>query len=213
MTPIKFKKVKPGEPVTAEWANALYDAVVARTPLPGVDVGIRQAKGGWVPWLKRRTGAGGAGGGGCAALAPSLAEVESVWKLSIAPGYLNNLMPEMGGVPLDADPAPTITISSTGGVYLQVQWQPNSTSDGIDYIPSGGVVIDADIVFASTPPTDTPPEVDAGTGAPTVNGVANFILATIVAKDGGGYRFSTTRPGHRFAVICGEECQVSWNGC
>jgi hypothetical protein len=211
MNPINLKKVKPGDPVTAKWANALYEKVMSCTPRSGPDIGIRAVKGGWVPWLKRRTKSGG-GGGSCAALAISLAEVDGTWKATVAPGYVNNLMPEIASNPIDDDPAPTLTVSAAGGVYLQVQWEPGSSYNGIDWIPSGGTVNDADIIFSASVPSDTDPEVDIATGAPTTNGVYNFQLASVVATDD-GFALSTTRPGHRFATICGEECRVSWNGC
>ena len=45
--------------------------------------------------------------------------------VSFRPAFINNDVPEIGGTPINDDPAPTLEITTTGTVYLEIDVDAN----------------------------------------------------------------------------------------
>jgi hypothetical protein len=207
------KKVMPGDVLTAASENELRAYVKSLQITKVVGGRYRRTADGTTIVIGRGRKSRG-GGGECSALYADLAQDEGGWFITVRPGYVNNFVPEIGGNEITDVPAPELTVSAAGDVYVKITWEPGSAFNGTDYIPSGGTITDVDIIYNTSTPTDTEPEVNTTTGVATVDGVYHFIIAT-VTYDGvaDSYSVAARRAGHRFATICGEECRVSWNGC
>lgn len=91
------------------------------------------------------------------------ASTEGVKKVRVVFGFLNNIIPTIGGIPLDADPAPTIAIASDCSVYLKTTWT--------GYEPK--LLDSAEIVALTTQPVD-----DISTGYKRLSDVR-------ISQDGG----------------------------
>lgn len=88
-------------------------------------------------------------------------------------GVVDKTLYTSGGDPLDDDPAPLFTATSSWKkVWVKIQVVPTSTAtDGVYYITGGTRTGEFEIVFQATEPTGQFPTINSGTGAVVQNGI------------------------------------------
>lgn len=62
------------------------------------------------------------------AIKPFTCSISTGYKVSVAPGLFSGIRPKIGSAHLDDSPAPTLTISNTGDVFIMLQINATLTS-------------------------------------------------------------------------------------
>jgi len=104
-------------------------------------------------------------------------------KVSIRPGFVNSIVPTIGGAPITNTPAPqlTVTNNATNYIILQGTYAPSTFSLGASFVALGSFGTLSAVTFtvsATLPTGETYPTV-SGTSA--TNGTFKAVFATVVA--------------------------------
>lgn len=107
-------KKRPGNPVLASDWNTLVDALAARTPHPSEGLELCFTPGGFIYRVRR----------GAAASVPVLPLVlvgAEDNRVMVTPGYVNASVPTLDDTALDANPRPTLAVTSTIAVWIRLE--------------------------------------------------------------------------------------------
>ena len=202
------KKVRPGDPITAQSYNDLLDVVASLGIAPGTGYRIKRTPGGQVLTIKPGKGGGSVVAGGCTALKPTLALESAVWKLRISAGFSGDVVPDFAGGNLADVTPPAGTVSGATKLWLVAEWEPGIDDDGAGtyWITSGGSLVAADFELAGTRPSETVAAVSE-TGTVT-NGTYVFQWAEISSDGAGGYVISANRCGNHQFTFCPDSLKL-----
>ena len=103
--------------LTARNLNAMVAAIRRNRITPGPNQLLSQDGGGTQVWDRRRR-ASGVGAVSAPRTLLCSRPTGATDKVVVSVGMIRNIMPTIGGVPLDASTAPQLTITTTGYVYL-----------------------------------------------------------------------------------------------
>ena len=125
-----------------------------------------------------------AGGGAipCTALLPSMAANV----LSISPGFVQPDDPLFNAIALSTIPAPTLTITAAGALYLLVDWTPVAAGAAPAFTMASCSSGNSRFVVQATPPAEVLAAVNPATGALTV-GTQVESWASIISDGAGGW--------------------------
>lgn len=123
--PKRFSGSKPGLLKPADW-NAMQDCLAALraevsdlAPQSSADIGIRHSAGGWVAYQKRRTASRSSSSKGGLILLAAGVDGSGNALVRVKPGYVNSLMPTLGGIAINAATPPTITVLADVWVWIK----------------------------------------------------------------------------------------------
>lgn len=121
--------------------------------------------------------------GGCVELVPSLDGTT----VSISSGYSDNMIPEIGGTPLNDPTPPTLTVAAATTLWLLIDWTVTLTGTAPDKTIDSVLAENARFVLA-TSQTEVYPSTD---GTTATNGLQAVRWADFVSDGGGGYVMSS----------------------
>ena len=146
--------------------------------------------------MRQRGGAGST----VAPLQPYIKKIGEVWKIFVTPGFFGSLVPAFGADILTDDPPPAATLTGATSLWLVVEWEPASESDGdIHWIMPGGTLVSAVFEVSGEMPSETAAEVTEG-GVIT-NGVYAILWASI-SESYGVFTLDTYRSENRQPGFC-----------
>jgi len=145
-------------------------------------------------------GAGGVVSNACTELVPSVLNVGTEqapdWRVFVSSGIVNNLVPTIGGVPLNNDPAPSLALTVATSLWLRFGWTPiaqqfDNAGTPFYYVGNGGTISNVRFELSATQPAEVVPTVDSGSGAVTA-GESSFLWAN-VSENNGAFSLSEER--------------------
>lgn len=161
-----------------------------------------------IPQGRAGRGGGGGGGGsqplklGVRTKADSLPG-SPVFEAFVTPGFVNNVMPKIGGVLLDATPSPGITIvEGDNWLHLKGTYEPSVFELGAGYaaVGSAGSVSDLSFVLTNTQNPSPAEEYPKITGGAASDGNFDILWGKIV-KDGDSVTIEIPSGGGDAAVV------------
>lgn len=107
-------------------------------------------------------------------------------EIRVTEGYVNNVLPTIGGSDITADPIPTLPITNNtiNYIILNGTYVPSTVTLGASFVALGsfGTVSDPEFTVSTALPTgETYPTV---TGTTASNGVFKAVFAVVEADDG-----------------------------
>lgn len=123
-------------------------------------------------------------------------------EVRVTEGYVNNVLPKIGGNDINADPFPTlpITNNATNYIILNGTYVPSTITLGASFVALGsfGTVSDPEFtVSTSLPTTELYPTV---TGTTASNGVFKAVFA-VVEADGGAMTITQLGLGNAIVLF------------
>tara|TARA_R110001599_G_scaffold43384_1_gene129889 strand:- start:3099 stop:3680 length:582 start_codon:yes stop_codon:yes gene_type:complete len=174
-----IRSPKAGEPIPVKWGQDVARAIKSLT-----DQLVQYP-------MSRDDGGGSAV---CTELAASL----SGTALSVTLGYTNNMIPEIGGDPLNNDPIPTLTVSGATTLWLLIDWDVVLTGTAPTKTIASTTAENARFVLA-TSQTEILPSTD---GTTATDGLQAVRWGEITSDGAGGYIYTAVRCGSNQVSYC-----------
>ena len=186
------KRKKRGDDIFAMDINDICEAIREITMVGGVGYTLTRSPGGTA--LRIKPGKGG-GGGGINELVPKLVGTT----VTVSSGYTDNMIPEIGGVALNASTAPTLTVSGATTLWELIDHTVVLEGSAPDKTIASTTAENARFVLA-TSQTEILPSTD-GTNA--TDGLQAVRWADFISDGAGGYIMSTGwRHGSNQVTYC-----------